>query len=182
MSIWAYPQEVHDFVKENCTKYRDAELAEKCNQLLGTKFTKSKMQSFRANHGYKSGFSKHLSREEYLKTQTRYPQGMYEFIRDHGYHVGTKEMIAKIKEEFDFDMSVAQLKSYKSRYKLSSDLTGWWKKGQEPANKGKKMSEYLLPETIEKIKTTSFKKGHKPVNEKPIGTIREDPRYGFFAV
>ena len=156
MSVWSYPQEVHDFVRENCKKYRDAELAEKCNQLLGTEFTKSKMQSFRANHGYKSGFSKHLSREEHLKTQTRYPQGMYEFVRDHGYMVGSQEMADMIKAKFNFDISAKEVKAYRSRYHFSSHLTGWWRRGQAPFNKGKKIDEYVSPETVAKIRQTAF--------------------------
>lgn len=173
MSVWSYPQEVHDFVRENCKKYRDAELAEKCNQLLGTEFTKSKMQSFRANHGYKSGFSKHLSREEHLKTQTRYPQGMYEFVRDHGYMVGSQEMADMIKAKFNFDISAKEVKAYRSRYHFSSHLTGWWRRGQAPFNKGKKIDEYVSPETVAKIRQTAFKKGNVPANTRPVGTIRK---------
>ena len=51
MAIYAYTKEVHDFVREHCTKMRDAELAEACNKACGTEFTQSKMKAFRANHG-----------------------------------------------------------------------------------------------------------------------------------
>ena len=168
---YRYPQEVHDFVRENCTRMRDDDLAEACNKALGTQFTKSSMHAFRGNHGYKNGLSNHLSREEHLARQTRYPQGMYEFIRDHGHHVGSQEMADMIKEKFGYEITAKGVKSYRARYKLSSGLTGWWKKGHEPANKGKKISEYMTPETVEKVRKTTWKKGHRPVNEKQVGEV-----------
>jgi hypothetical protein len=47
-----------------------------------------------------------------------------------------------------------------------------FKKGQTPANKGKKISQYLSPELIEKLKVTQFKKGQMPHNKKPVGYER----------
>lgn len=39
-----------------------------------------------------------------------------------------------------------------------------FKKGDIPINKGKKQSEYMTPETIERTKATRFKKGNVPHN------------------
>lgn len=44
-------------------------------------------------------------------------------------------------------------------------------KGHAPANKGKRMIEYMSPESIEKFRTTQFKKGLKPHNSKEDGMI-----------
>ena len=56
--------------------------------------------------------------------------------------------------------------------KLSSDnpncIASRFKKGSVPKNKGKKMA----PEQYEKIKGTFFKKGHTPVNYRPVGSER----------
>lgn len=46
-----------------------------------------------------------------------------------------------------------------------------FKKGIIPVNKGKKQSEYMSPETIEKTKATRFKKGHVPENKLSVGSI-----------
>ncbi len=42
-------------------------------------------------------------------------------------------------------------------------------KGHVPANKGKKVSEYMTADQIEKLKQTSFKKGNIPHNTAPEG-------------
>ncbi|WP_222862507.1 HNH endonuclease signature motif containing protein [Bacteroides pyogenes] len=47
-----------------------------------------------------------------------------------------------------------------------------FKKGHIPANKGKRMSEYMSAESIEKSKATRFRKGHIPANHKPVGYER----------
>lgn len=44
------------------------------------------------------------------------------------------------------------------------------KKGDVPFNKGKKQTEYLSPETIERVKKTRFQKGNLPANTYPVGT------------
>lgn len=44
-----------------------------------------------------------------------------------------------------------------------------YKKGHEPFNKGKKMS----PEVYEKVKVSMFKKGNRPSNWKPDGSVVE---------
>lgn len=46
-----------------------------------------------------------------------------------------------------------------------------FKPGRIPANKGKKITEYVSPEKVEKIKKTSFKKGNKPHNTLYDGCI-----------
>jgi len=47
-----------------------------------------------------------------------------------------------------------------------------FKKGSRPANKGVKMTEWMAPEMIERIKATQFKKGTIPPNTKWDGAER----------
>lgn len=54
---------------------------------------------------------------------------------------------------------------------------GWYKKGSVPFNKGKKQSEYMSAEMIERTKATRFKKGiipHNSYNEVGKITVRYD--------
>lgn len=47
-----------------------------------------------------------------------------------------------------------------------------FQKGQPPANKGRKQSEFMSPDAIARSRATCFKKGHTPQNHKPMGYER----------
>lgn len=168
--IYRYGPEVHEFVKNNCTKMRDEELTEKCNAELGTSFTVTGMKAFRANHGYKNGLGMPKG-EEYWKRQTKWPKGMYEYIRDNSYHVDSKEMAERVNKKFGTSFTTVQMKSFRQRNHITCGLTGWYQKGHEPGTKGKRQEEYMSQEAIDRTKATRFKKGDKIWNEQPIGTV-----------
>lgn len=168
--IYAYPQEVHDFVREHCKGRRPVELAEMCNEALGTDFTPSRMRAFCRNHGYKNGLGSR-TREEYLKNNTKWPKGFHEFVLENSYGVDSKELAQMVNKRFGTDITPKTMKAYCQRYGIKRGITGWFQKGNSPGNKGKKWEEYLTPEAIEKSKATTFKKGHVPANHVPVGTI-----------
>ena len=174
MAVYRYPQEVEDFVREWSPKMRDRELAVKVNEAFGTRFTASSLKAYRGNHGIRN-YQKQLSREEYWKYQTRYPQGMYEFIRDHSWGVSSKEMAEMVNEKFGTNFTQTMMKQFRQRHGIKSGLTGWYQRGHAPGNKGKKLEEYVGEERAAEIKkrisATQFKKGERPVNEMPVGSI-----------
>lgn len=169
-----YPPEVHEFVKVHVREMRDRELTEACNEALGTDFTPSRMKHFRANYGYKNGLGKWNS-EEYWKYQTKYPQGMYEFIRDNSWGVSSAKMAEMCNEKFGTEWTSTGMKQFRQRHGIKSGETGWFQKGHAPGNKGKKLEEYVGPERAAEIKKriapTQFKKGEPPANELPVGAI-----------
>lgn len=171
MAVYRYPPEVHEFVKKWAPQLRDEELAEACNRELGTHFTVNGIKSFRGNHGYRN-YKKQWTSEEYWKYQKRWPQGMYEFIRDNSWGVSSKEMAEMVNERFGTEFSTQRMKCFRAKYGIRSGVTGWFQKGRSPGNKGKKQSEYCSPEALEASRRTQFKPGDKPVNELPVGTIR----------
>lgn len=170
--IYAYPQEVHDFVKEHCTKLRDKELARACNEALGTDFTAQRMKSFRANHKYCNG-KKQWSKEEYWKYQTRYPQGMYEYIRDNSWGVSSKEMAERCNEKFGTNWTPTGMKQFRQRHGIKSGVTGWYQKGHPPGTKGKTLEEICKydQEKLARVRSGQFKKNHIPHNHVPVGTV-----------
>ncbi len=165
-----YPPEVHEFVKKWSPKLRDADLAEACNRELGTNFTASKMKAFRSNHKYYNGM-KQWTKEEYWKYQKRYPQGMYEFVRENSWGVSSKDMAEMVNEKFGTNFTQTMMKQFRQRHGIKSGITGWYQKEHSPANKGKKQSDYMSLESIERTKATRFQKGTIPPNTKPVGTI-----------
>ena len=163
-----YPQEVHDFVRENCTKMRDAQLAQECNAALGTNFTKSKMQTFRYNHGYLNHLGK-LKPEEIANR--KYSMEVIDYIRKNSWGVSSAEMTERLKEKFGIVSTPRQIKVLRQKLGVKSGCKGWYLKSHEPGNKGLKIEEYMSPEAIEKSKKTRFKKGDRPANELPVGTV-----------
>lgn len=66
-----------------------------------------------------------------------------------------------------------KLKLRKSpEFMLEHSSKGFFPKGHQPANKGRKQTEYMSIAQIEKTKKTRFKKGDIPKNHKPIGYER----------
>ena len=169
--IYRYPQEVHEFVKSNCVRMRDGELAEACNKALGTDFTKERMSAFRSNHGYRNGLPNHITSEEYLKMH--YPEGMFEFIRDNSWGVSSKDMAEMVNEKFGMNYTPSMMKQFRQRWGIRSGVTGWYQKGHAPGTKGKTIEEICKhdPEKLARVRSTQFKKGERPANELPLGSI-----------
>ena len=170
-----YGPEVHEFVKKWAPKLRDEDLARACNEALGTSFTAGSMKSFRGNYKYYNG-KKQWTSEEYWKFQKKYPQGMFEFIRDNSQGASSREMAEMVNERFGTEFTATGMKQFRQRHGIKSGCTGWFQKEHAPGNKGKKLEEYVTdPERLADIRArmepTQFKKGERPINEMPIGSI-----------
>lgn len=98
-----------------------------------------------------------------------------QFIRQNVKGVGNKELADLVNKTFHLKITPQQMSAWKKNHKLSSGLTGYFKKGHIPVNKGKKGLFNLGGNS------TSFKKGNKPLNWKPIGSERVD-RDGYVLV
>lgn len=172
MAIYRYPPEVHEFVKRLSPVMHDKELAAACNEKFGTEFTASGMKSFRGNHGYRNDRAKQHS-DEYWKYQTKYPKGMYEFIRDNSQGVSSTNMADMVNERFGTDFNKSRMKEFRRKYGIKSGVTGWFKKGATPYTKGKTLEEICKndPVKLAKIRATQFREGNRPVNELPVGSI-----------
>lgn len=96
-----------------------------------------------------------------------------EFIREIYPFYENKEISKMIKDKFGFDVSTRNLQNVRNKYKIPKKVipnSGCYRKGDEPWNKGKVMSD----EVKEKVKGTWFKKGQIPKNHKPVGSTRVD--------
>ena len=170
MAVFRYPQEVHEFVKANATAMRDKELAEECNRRFGTEFTASKMKAFRTNHSIHNGM-KQWTREEYWKYQTKWPKGMYEFIRDRSWGMSSKELAEMVNEKFGTNFTPKGMKDFRSRYGIKAGCPGWYQRMHEPGNKGRKQAEYCSPDSLKKQEQTQFK-CDGVLNSFPVGSVR----------
>ena len=98
----------------------------------------------------------------------KYTDEIKNFILKNCKGIGNEELKNLINKEFNTNLTISQIKTYKANHKLNSGLTGQFVKGQIPPNKGKKMS----PEMYEICKATMFKKGNVPQNHRPVGSER----------
>ena len=84
------------------------------------------------------------------------------FIPGHTY----KEIVEEYNKTFSEPITETRVKGYMNNHKIKNGLTGRFKKGQIPHNKGKKG---VYAKGCEK---TWFATGHLPHNTKPIGYER----------
>lgn len=98
----------------------------------------------------------------------KYTDEMKQFILDNYKGRYNQELADLFNQRFNTNITSRTIKSYKANNKLNSGLTGKFRKGQIPHNKGKKMPK----EVYEKVKHTMFAKGNVPPNHRPVGSER----------
>ena len=95
-----------------------------------------------------------------------------DFIRKIAKGKDTKTITELVNNKFRLNLKISQIQSCKSNHNIKSGIDCRFKKGNIPANKGKK--GYMSPEQYEKCRKTMFKKGNIPKNHKPVGSERID--------
>lgn len=160
-----YPKEVHQFIAQNVEGRTTKELVELVNARFGPIFTEGKMKSYKANHKLKSGTPCGLPAG---RPTELYPEEIRKFIEQNHAGVGPKDMAELLNKTFGTNYTQAQMKSYYGNHDINSGLTGHFRKGHTPPNKGQK--GYHSPGS----EKGWFQKGHDPVNHKPVGSERVD--------
>lgn len=98
----------------------------------------------------------------------KYTDEMKQFILDNYKGRYNQELADLFNQKFNTNITSRMIKSYKANNKLNSGLTGKFRKGHTPHNKGKKMPKKVY----EKVKHTMFAKGNVPPNHRPVGSER----------
>ena len=94
----------------------------------------------------------------------KYTDDIIDFLREIAPGKTYKEIVEIFNKKYDLDMTTKKLSSLLGRKKIKTGTTGCFRKGFIPWNKGKK--GYIG------ANKTSFKKGNKPKNWRPIGSER----------
>ena len=158
-----YSQEVYKFAKENVSGRTVKGLALMISEHFGIEMTESKMRAYMKNHKLKNG--RPAGRQKGQVTFA-YPQEIIDFIVANHKGNGHQKMADLVNEKFGTRYTKGQIKNFYGRHKLNSGLTGRFKKGNIPYNKG------IHTPTVGKMAETQFKNGHLPHNTKPIGYER----------
>lgn len=161
----AYPPEVEDFVRENAPLHTFVELAELTSKKFGRDMSLSQMRAYCSNRHI------HIGKRAPGK-RTVWPieldSIMEEIVPGHSY----QEISDILKERTGRTYTPDQINAYIGNHKLNTGKTGYFEKGQEAFNKGKKWDEFMSKEAQEGSRRTCFKKGNIPPNNVPVGTIR----------
>lgn len=102
----------------------------------------------------------------------RYSEEQKKFIIDNVHGKYSKELAEMFNQEFNTNITANEIRSFRKNHKLRSGFDSKFKKGHVSHNKGKKQTDYMTKEGIERTKATRFKKGNNPSNYRPVGSER----------
>lgn len=163
-----YPPEVHQFIAANVEGRTCKELAELTNREMGTAFTETMMHSYKHNHGLKSG-TKCGKPKGWSPT---YPEGMEDFIRSVAEGRTVYQIADLVNERYGAGtIDAVRVRAFKKNHGIVSNLNTRFKKGSTPWTKGKKQTDYMSSDAIERTKATRFQPGQTPANLLPVGAI-----------
>lgn len=164
-----YPEYLSDFIREHSSEYAIPDMAKEIRDRFGIDLTVGQLRSYYKNHKLHA-----LPRKGRKCPEKRITTPEMDcFIREKLKGTGHQAMADLLNETFGTSFTKEQIKNYYARNKLDSGLTGYFEKGHEPENKGKKWDEYMSPEGQKNSRKTQFKAGHIPHNGgAPVGTIR----------
>ncbi|MEN2464948.1 HNH endonuclease signature motif containing protein [Ornithinibacillus sp. JPR2-1] len=155
-------KEIHEFICEVAPgKYND-EIAQLVNKKFGTSYTAEYIRSYKSRHKIKSNVPKRRVKDD----EGLFTKEQKEFIQKHVKGLRNQELADLVNEKFNLSITALQMKNWKRNHGLSSGLKG--SEGLTPPNKGTKGLHNVGGNK------TSFKKGQKPANYKPVGSERVD--------
>lgn len=150
-----WKDEYTEYMHEICPGRLTPEVTRLLNEKFGTNYTKTQIGGVRKRLGLLVG---------------KIYQGKLLTKEQHDYLVSiqknktSRDVANKMNQKFGLSLTEKQIKSYRGNNNLYSGLTGRFEKGRIPFNKGKKFPD--RPRN-----SGQFKKGNKPPNYLPVGTI-----------
>ncbi|MCH5315747.1 MAG: HNH endonuclease [Eubacterium sp.] len=165
-----YTPEMQQFIADNVFGTPIKNLTDMVNKKFGTNFTVTAIKSYCSNHKLKNGRPKRAC-PQHLRLLT---EEQAEFVSVYHKGIGPKEMSKTLNDKFGTSFTPQQIKGYYHNHHLNSGVTGYYEKGHEPMNKGRRQTEYMTAEAIERTKATRFCAGHIPQNHREVGSERVD--------
>lgn len=171
MARFTYTREMLVFIKDGYKKYRIPELTANFNTAFDESKTVTQIRACIKNNrftcGRKPGFRK--GEVSFLLSPEQ-----VDFVKKSYRKFSQKELTAALNERFSLSFKKSQIVAFVKNHKITSGRTGRFVKGQESWNKGKKGC--MGPNK------TSFKKGHRPKNYRPVGSERICSKDGYVLV
>ncbi len=164
-----WPEEVQSFIRENVKGRSQDELAKMINEKFGMSVTANQIRWYKKNHKLTSGTKyKTPSYEE----RGIFPKGLEAYVRSIAPGMRRNDIATAVNEHFGEELfTERRMAAYMKNRGITNGLDCRFQKGQESPTKGKKQTDFMSPEAIERTKATRFKAGGKPVNELPVGSV-----------
>lgn len=159
-----WTDEHKDYIREIAQGRYNSEIVDLFNSRFGTEISEGQIKSFKANHKIKSN----VPRKRVTGNEGLFTLEQKEFIRQNVEGRLNQELADLVNEKFGLQITARQMNTYKKNHGLVSGLDFRFPKGSTPANKGTK-GLYNVGGN-----RTSFKKGQRPSNYKPVGYERID--------
>lgn len=102
----------------------------------------------------------------------KYTEEQKKFLIANNYMITAKDLADMFNKKFGTNLTANNIKNFRRNNKLKCGLTGRFKKGQVSWNKGKTWDEFMPKESQANSRKTTFKKGNKPHNYRPVGSER----------
>ncbi|MDR2148815.1 MAG: HNH endonuclease [Tannerella sp.] len=94
------------------------------------------------------------------------------------YGIRKRAGLFRLKKSREFVRETARMRSLEPGH---GSRKSRFPKGHIPFNRGKRQTEYMSPEMIERVKSTGYRRGHVPHNARPAGYERLD-REGYVLI
>ncbi|MGD9678408.1 MAG: HNH endonuclease signature motif containing protein [Vulcanibacillus sp.] len=158
-----YTNDQKKFIQEVAPGRHNTEITDLFNAKFGTRLKESQIRGFKKNHKINSNVPRKNTDNYGLFTKEQ-----KEFIEKNVKGLQNDELATLVSETFNLSITAKQMNTFKKNHGLTSGINKCFKKGHTPVNKGTK-GMYNVGGN-----KTSFKKGQKPLNYKPVGTERID--------
>lgn len=105
----------------------------------------------------------------------KWKQEELQFLVDNVKGITNKELTEKFNKKFKQNVTEDAVMNQRHKLKIRSGYnSGCFSKGRTPYNKGKSWNEYMSIDGQKQSRKTTFNKGNKPKNSRPIGSERID--------
>lgn len=144
-----------------------ADIARMVAERYGITMTKRQLKAYAKNHRLVYG------RRDYVPPRTAFVAipGFILWFETVQYGKTAVELSLLARDELGIVMTPAQVSTFRKNHKILSGRTGRFEQGHVPYTKGKRAEDFMTPEGLENAAKTRFKKGNKPHNWLPVGTI-----------
>lgn len=167
--IWS--DDMVAFVKVQYKTHSLDGVAQLLNERFGTSFNADQVRALTKNRRIHCC----RARGEAMKGKFRLlTPAQAQFVKDNYALLGRKGLHAALTEKFGADITLYQLIAFVKNNGIKSGRTGYFQPGQLPHNAGTK--------GIMKANAGSFKRGNRPVNAQPVGTIVEETKDRYYKI